>query len=130
MIFDIETVMAIVHKAKKKGQPEVERIEMLGDRVLVRRTKGADFKITKSKLWVPANAKKQDVGGVVVAKGSGLYNPERERYIPMDFEVGQFVLFGKYSGTDVRIEGQEYGVIRQDRILATVKGEAAGIEFN
>ena len=121
VMFDIETVLGIV---KKKG------IQMLGDRVLVRRPKREDFKITKSKLWIPEESKKQEVGGVVVSTGPGMYNPERDRYLPMDFKAGDFVLFPKYGATDIKIEGVQHCVIRQDKILAVVQGEADLIQWN
>lgn len=122
VMFDIETVMGIM--PKKARVPK-----MLGDRVLVRKTKKEDFKQTKSKLWVPAGNQKQDVGGVVVATGPGIYNPERDRYLPMEFKAGDFILFGKYSGTDIKIDEVDHMVIRQDKVLAIVEGETENIQF-
>lgn len=122
VMFDIETVMGIMPKKAKVPQ-------MLGDRVLVRKTKKEDFKQTKSKLWVPAGNQKQDVGGVVVATGPGIYNPERDRYLPMEFKAGDFILFGKYSGTDIKIDEVDHMVIRQDKVLAIVEGETENIQF-
>lgn len=122
VMFDIETVMGIMPKKAKVPK-------MLGDRVLVRKTKKEDFKQTKSKLWVPAGNQKQDVGGVVVATGPGIYNPERDRYLPMEFKAGDFILFGKYSGTDIKIDEVDHMVIRQDKVLAIVEGETENIQF-
>lgn len=119
VMFDIETVMGVQEKGK---------IRMLGDRVLVRRTKKDDFKITKSKLWIPETSKAQDLGGVVVSVGPGL--PGSRGRLPMDFTVGQFVLFSKYSGTDIKIDGVDHIVVRQDKILATVEGEIERIKFS
>ena len=124
VMFDIETVMGIVRKHRFGG------IEMLGDRVLVRRPKREDFRITKTKLWVPEESKKQEVGGVVVSVGPGLYNPDRNRYLPMDFNPGDFVLFPKYGATDIKIDGVNHCVIRQDKILAVVEGETDQIQWN
>ena len=103
--------------------------KMLGDRVLVRKPKKEDFKVTKSKLWVPAGHQKQEVGGVVIAVGPGLYNPERERYLPMGFKAGDFVLFPKYGGTDIKIDGHDHVVVRQDKVLAIVEGETERLQF-
>ena len=122
VMFDVETVMGIMPKKAKVPQ-------MLGDRVLVRKPKREDFKITKSKLWVPAGHQKQEVGGVVVATGPGLYNPERERYLPMGFKVNDFVLFPKYGGTDIKIDGMDHVVVRQDKVLAIVEGETERLQF-
>lgn len=121
VMFDIETVMGIMPKSGK--------VQMLGDRVLVRKTKKEDFKQSKSKLWIPAGNQKQDVGGVVVATGPGIYNPERERYLPIEFKAGDYVLFGKYSGTDIKINDIDHLVIRQDKVLAVVEGEAERVQF-
>lgn len=126
VMFDIETVMGVMPKAvcSKAAIPQ-----MLSDRVLVRKTKRDDFKVTKSKLWIPAGHQKQEVGGVVVAVGPGLYNPDRDHYLPMEFKVGDFILFPKYGGTDIKIDGHDHVVVRQDKILATVEGEAERIQF-
>lgn len=122
VMFDIETVMGIM--PKKATVPK-----MLGDRVLIRKAKKEDFKQTKTKLWIPAGNQKQDVGGVVVATGPGIYNPERDRYLPMEFKAGDFILFGKYAGTDIKINDIEHLVIRQDKVLAIVEGETERLQF-
>lgn len=120
VMMDIETLMGVLDK---KG-----KIQMLGDRALVRRTKREDYKQTKSKLWIPETAKAQDLGGVVVAVGPGL--PGSNGRLAMDFNPGDFVLFSKFSGTDIKIDGVDHLVLRQDRILATVEGEASRIKFS
>lgn len=122
VMFDVETVMGIMPKGAKVP-------EMLGDRVLVRKPKKEDFRVTKSKLWVPAGHEKQEVGGVVIAAGPGLYNPERERYLPMGFKAGDYVLFPKYGGTDIKIDGHDHVVVRQDKVLAIVEGETERLQF-
>lgn len=134
VMFDIETVMGILHhdrirNGRSKKTTLVPRIEMLGDRVLLRKTKKEDFTQTKTKLWIPAGNQKQDVGGVVIATGPGIYNPERDRYLPVEFKAGDFVLFGKYSGTDIKIDGVDHMVIRQDKVLAVVEGETDKVQF-
>ena len=136
VMFDIETLMGIVVTKMNKKNPKngvcdmSTKIKMLGDRVLVRRPKREDFRITKTKLWVPEESKKQEVGGVVVSVGPGLYNPDRDRYLPMDFKPGDFVLFPKYGATDIKIDGVAHCVIRQDKILAVVEGETDQIQWN
>ncbi len=117
VLFDIETVMGVKEKNK---------IRMLGDRVLVRRPKAEDFKLA-GKLWIPDMAKKQEVGGVVIATGPGL--PGSRGRLPMDFKKGDFVMFPKFGGTDIQIEGVDHVVIRQDKILATVEGETDRLQF-
>ena len=130
VMFDIETVMGIRPVVGPDGRlAPAEKVQMLSDRVLVRKPKREDFKVTKSKLWIPAGQEKQEVGGVVVAVGPGLYNHDRDRYLPMESKPGDFALFPKYGATDIKIDGIDYAVIRQDKILATVKGEADRVSF-
>ena len=134
VMFDVETVMGILRhdRIRENGKITrklVSRVEMLGDRVLVRKPKKEDFKITKSKLWIPAGHAKQEVGGVVVATGPGMYNPVREKYLPMGFKKGDFVLFPKYGGTDIKIDGVDHLVVRQDKVLAIVEGETERLQF-
>lgn len=119
VMMDVETLMGVLDK---KGT-----ITMLGDRVLVRRVKKADYKQTASKLWIPEPSKPQDLGGVVVAVGPGL--PGSKGRLPMDFKVNDYVLFGKFAGTDIRIKDVDHVVIRQDKLLAVVDGEIDRIAF-
>jgi chaperonin GroES len=128
VMFDVETVMGIISHRREAGR-ETTTIKMLGDRVLVRKPKREDFSITKTKLWVPAGNEKQEVGGVVIEHGPGVYSHEREKYLPMEFKKGDFVLFPKYGHTDIKIEGIDYAVLRQDKILAIVEGEAERLQF-
>lgn len=120
VMFDVETVMGV---KTKKG------VQMLGDRVLVRKPKREDFKITKTKLWVPAGNEKQEVGGVVVETGPGIYSHQSGKYLPMEFKKGDFILFPKYGHTDIKVDGVDYAVIRQDKVLAVVEGEAERLQF-
>lgn len=122
VMMDVETLMGVLPNGKKVPK-------MLGDRVLIRKPKKEDFKITKAKLWVPAGNEKQEVGGVVVAAGPGLYSHDTKKHLPMDFKAGQFVLFGKYSNTEININDVDYAVVRQDKILAIVHGEAERVSF-
>ena len=126
VIFDVETVMGIITML---GGKYGAKVQMLGDRLLVRKPKKDDFRVTKSKLWIPAGNEKQEVGGVVVEVGPGVYSHEREKYLPMEFKAGDFVLFPKYGYTDIKIDGIDYAVIRQDKVLAIVEGEAERLQF-
>ncbi len=117
VMFDIETVMAVMEQGKPR---------MLGDRVLCRRPKTEDFKLV-GKLWMPDQAKKQEVGGVVIAVGPGIQGANG--YLPIDFKKGDFVLFPKFGGTDIKIDGKDHVVLRQDKILAIVEGEHEQIQW-
>jgi chaperonin GroES len=87
----------------------------LGDRVLVRRVKEEEK--TKGGIIIPDTAKEKPIEGRVVAVGNGkLLKDGKLR--PLEVKVGDVVLFGKYSGTEVKIDGEEHVLIREDDVLA------------
>lgn len=91
-------------------------IKPLGDRVLVEPKKEAEEKI--GSLYVPDTAKEKPQEGKVVAVGSGRY--EDGKLVPLEVKVGNKVLYGKYSGTEIKQNGQEYLIVRESDILAIV----------
>ncbi len=91
-------------------------IKPLGDRVLVEPKKDAEEKI--GSLYVPDTAKEKPQEGTVVSVGSGKY--EDGKLIPLEVKVGNNVLYGKYSGTEIKQNGKEYLIIRESDILAIV----------
>jgi chaperonin GroES len=91
-------------------------IKPLGDRVLVEPKKEAEEKI--GSLYVPDTAKEKPQEGTVVSVGSGKY--EDGKLIPLEVKVGNKVLYGKYSGTEIKQNGKEYLIIRESDILAIV----------
>ncbi len=70
-------------------------------------------------LYIPDTAKEKPQSGKLVAVGAGKLSEEGVRIQP-DVEVGQTVLYGKYSGTEVTVEGQEYLILRESDILAVL----------
>ncbi len=92
-------------------------IKPLGDRVLVEPKKEAEEKI--GSLYVPDTAKEKPQEGKVVAVGQGRY--EDGKLIPLEVKIGQNVLYGKYSGTEIKQGGNEYLIIRESDILAIVE---------
>ena len=92
-------------------------IRPLGDRVLVKRVE--EEEMTKGGLYIPDTAKEKPSQGEVVAVGPGKLSDEGTR-LEMDVSVGNKVLYGKYSGTDVTLDGQEYLILRESDILAIV----------
>lgn len=92
-------------------------IKPLGDRVLVEPKKEAEEKI--GSLYVPDTAKEKPQEGKVIAVGQGRY--EDGKLIPLEVKVGQNVLYGKYSGTEIKQGGNEYLIIRESDILAIVE---------
>jgi len=75
---------------------------------------------TKSGLYVPDTAKEKPQEGEVLAVGPGARDEKGER-IPMDVKVGDRVIFSKYSGTEVKVDGEEYLILSENNILAILK---------
>lgn len=94
----------------------------LHDRVLVRRVE-ADEK-TKGGIIIPDTAKEKPQQGEVVAVGPGA-RAEDGTLHPLDVKVGDRVLFGKWSGTEVKIDGEDLLIMKESDILGIVEGEAA-----
>lgn len=94
------------------------KIRPLFDRVIVKRVE-EDIKSTGG-IIIPDTAKEKPQRGKVIAVGSGkiLENGKRE---PIDVKEGDMVLFGKYSGTEVKIEGKEHLIMRADDILGIIE---------
>ena len=93
----------------------------LHDRVLVRRIE-SDEK-TKGGLIIPDNAKEKPAEGEIVAVGAGARDEDGER-ISMDVKVGDRILFGKWSGTEVTIDGNEMLIMKESDILGIVEDTA------
>ena len=93
-------------------------IRPLHDRVVVRRKE--EETTTPGGIVLPDSATEKPVQGEVMAAGNGkiLENGEVR---PMDVKVGDTVLFGKYSGTEVKIEGEEYVILREDDVLGVIR---------
>lgn len=94
------------------------RLRPLGDRVLVKTLEKKEE--TRSGLIIPDTAKEKPQEGEIVASGKGKI-AEDGKLIPMDVKVGDKILYGKYSGTEVKIEGQEYLIMHQEDILGIVE---------
>jgi chaperonin GroES len=98
-------------KAKMKVKP-------LHDRVIVKRMEGDDK--TKGGIIIPDTAKEKPVEGLIEAVGNGKII-EDGKVIPLQVKVGDKVLFGKYAGTEIKIEGSEFLIMREDDIIAIVE---------
>jgi len=90
------------------------KVRPLHDRVLVRRIEETEEKV--GGIIVPDTAKEKPTQAEVVAVGSGRILENGER-VPLDLKAGDKVLVGKWSGTDVKIDGQEYLILKEDEIL-------------
>ena len=93
-------------------------ITPLHDRVLVRRLE--EKETAKGGIIIPDTAKEKPHEGEVIAVGAGKI--EKGHRSPLDVKVGDRILFGKYTGNDITIDGQEYLILREDEILAKVSG--------
>jgi len=95
-------------------------ITPLHDRVVVRRLE--EKETAKGGIIIPDTAKEKPHEGEVMAIGAGKI--EKGRRVPLDVKVGDRILFGKYTGNDIKINDQEYLILREDEILAKVSGIA------
>ena len=92
----------------------------LHDRILVRRVDEGET--VRGGIIIPDSAKEKPQEGEVIAVGSG--KREKGELIPLDVKVGDRVLFGKYGGTEIKIEDQELLILREEEILAKLGGAA------
>ena len=99
-------------------------ITPLHDRVLVRRTE--EKETVKGGIIIPDSAKEKPQEGEVVAVGAG--RREKGERIPLDVKPGDRILFGKYSGNDIKIDDEEFLILKEDEILAKIgtSAKAAG----
>jgi chaperonin GroES len=98
------------------------KVRPLRDRVLVERLEEAEQKSIGG-IIIPDTAKEKPQQGRVIAAGKGRVNDKGEVF-PLDVKEGDTVLFGKYAGTEIKIEGREYLIIREDEILGVTEGVA------
>jgi chaperonin GroES len=95
-------------------------IRPLYDRIVVKRLEEQDEK-TAGGLIIPDTAKEKPQQGEVVAVGQGKRNDEG-KLIPLDVKAGDRILFGKYSGSEIKLDGVEYLIMREDEVLGVLTG--------
>lgn len=98
------------------------KIKPLQDRVIVKRIE--ENEQMRGGLYIPDTAKEKPQEGEVIAVGPG--KVENGNKIELTVKVGDKVLFGKYSGTEVKLDGEEYLIMREDDILGVIEGAAKG----
>ena len=96
-------------------------LQPLGDRVVVKPLSEEDSK-TPSGIYIPDTAKEKPQEGEVVAVGPGSKNDDG-KIAPMDVKIGDIVLFGKWSGTEVKIDGKEYSIMKESDIMGISKSK-------
>jgi chaperonin GroES len=94
-------------------------IRPLHDRIVVKRVEASDEK-TAGGLIIPDSAKEKPQEGEVIAVGNGKRTDDG-KVLPMDVKPGDRILFGKYSGSDIKMDGDEYLIMREDEVLGVIE---------
>ncbi len=94
-------------------------IRPLHDRIVVKRIDQEEQ--MQGGLYIPDSAKEKPQEGQVFAVGNGK-KTEEGKIIPLDVKAGDRILFGKYSGSDIKLDGEEYLIMREDEVLAVLEG--------
>jgi len=94
------------------------KVKPLNDRVLVKRLE--EMQVTKGGIYIPDTAKEKPVEGKVISVGPGKVNDQGHR-VPLNLKEGDKILFGRYAGSEIKIEGEEYLMMREDDILAVIE---------
>ena len=94
------------------------KIQPLADRIVVKALEETEQ--MRGGLYIPDTAKEKPQQGEVVAAGPGKLNDDGKR-VPLEVAVGNRILYGKYSGTEVNVDGEEYLILRESDVLAIIK---------
>ena len=94
-------------------------VRPLHDRIIVQRLDEGEQKI--GGIIIPDSAKEKPMQGKVLAVGDGRMTEDGER-IPLDVKPGNLILFGKYSGQEIKLDGTEYLIVKEDEVLAVIDG--------
>lgn len=94
----------------------------LHDRILIKRIE--EKETAKGGIIIPDTAKEKPQEGEVVAVGSGKKEKDG-KIVPLDVKAGDRILFGKYSGSEIKMDNEEYLILREDEVLGILEGKAA-----
>ena len=94
----------------------------LHDRILIKRVE--DTQTVKGGIIIPDTAKEKPQEGEVVAVGSGKREKDG-KVVPLDVKAGDRILFGKFSGAELKMDNQEYLILREEEVLGIIEGKAA-----
>jgi len=97
-------------------------VKPLHDRIIIQRLDEGEQKV--GGIIIPDSAKEKPQQGKVIAAGNGKNKDDGKR-IPLDVKAGDLILFGKYSGQEIRLDGEEYIIIREDEVLGVIEGTDA-----
>jgi chaperonin GroES len=99
-------------------------VRPLHDRIIVSRIEEGEQKV--GGIIIPDSAKEKPQQGKVIAVGTGKWKDDGKR-IPLDVKAGDLILFGKYSGQEIKLDGEEFLIMREDEVLAVIdNGAGAG----
>jgi len=96
------------------------KVRPLHDRIIVQRLEEGEQQI--GGIIIPDTAKEKPQQGKVVAAGTGKVNDDGKR-VPLDVRAGDLILFGKYAGQEITLEGEEYLIVKEDEVLAVIEGQ-------
>ena len=94
------------------------KIRPLHDRILVEREE--EKAVKKGGIIIPDTAKEKPLEGKIIAVGNGKVNDEGKK-VPLDVKAGDKILFGKYSGSEVKVDDQEYLIMKEEDVLAIIE---------
>jgi chaperonin GroES len=94
-------------------------IRPLHDRIIIQRLEEGEQKV--GGIIIPDTAKEKPQQGKVIAAGNGRIKDDGKR-IPLDVTAGDTILFGKYSGQEIKLDGEEYLIVKEDEVLAIIEG--------
>jgi chaperonin GroES len=94
-------------------------VRPLHDRIIVQRLEEGEQHI--GGIIIPDTAKEKPQQGKVIAAGNGKVNDDGKR-VPLDVKAGDRILFGKYAGQEITLEGEEYLIMKEDEVLAVIEG--------
>jgi chaperonin GroES len=106
---------------KKEFAIMATKFTPLHDRILVRREEGAGT--TRGGLIIPDSAKDKPQEGTVISVGQGKTNEEGKLF-PLAVKEGDTILFGKYSGTEIKLDGEDFLIMKEEEVLGVVTGTA------
>ena len=98
------------------------KVRPLHDRIIVRRIEETEQKV--GGIIIPDTAKEKPQQGKVIAAGKGKLNDDG-KLVPLDVKEGDLILFGKYSGQEIKLEGEDYLIMREDEVLGVIEEKAA-----
>ena len=100
------------------------KIRPLHDRLVIQRIEEGEQKV--GGIIIPDSAKEKPQQGKVIAAGNGKVRDDGKRQ-PLDVKAGDTILFGKYSGQEIKLDGEEYLIMREDEVLAVLDGAEAEV---